>query len=626
MTDLMFDPLLRPITIPLLAGFVCLLWPKRWEPMRAWLAIAASAATLLAVWPLFAQRGLLTGGEQASESGWLRVDPLSGFILLATAVFTLLIAVYSLDFMKGKRGQRLYYGCMMWSLGFACGVLLAGDLVLLVTCWGLLAVTLYLMIGLAGPDASEAARKTFMIIGGSDTLLLLGTALLWAEHGSTRMDAGAVTLVSATDYLALFCFGAAAFAKAGAIPLHSWLPDCGEKAHAPVTAFLPASLDKLLGIYLLARVVMDLFVMTDGMNNLLMMLGAFTIVSAVLMALVQHDLKRLLAFHAVSQVGYMVMGIGTGTALGLAAGLFHMLNHAIYKSCLFLVAGVVEKRTGTVDLDRLGGLATRLPVTFAVCLIASLSISGIPPLNGFASKWMVYQAVIDSGHDSGNMLWVVWLTAAVLGSALTLASFVKVLHAVFLCKPSPHIRQTKIQKAAWPMALPMMLLACLCVVFGVFAHAIPLRLLVEPAVGQPVTYSGTWWAGQASGLLLIAFGVGWIVYALTMRNGKLRKVPTYIGGERLDEARIPGVPKGPGRHVEVTGIDFYRTVEQLPVLNGFYQAAQTKIFDVYETVGRSTAWLVNLLRVAHNGVLPMYLTWFVLGLLGVLYVIMEGTP
>jgi len=111
-----------------------------------------------------------------------------------------------------------------------------------------------------------------------------------------------------------------------------------------------------------------------------------------------------------------------------------------------------------------------------------------------------------------------------------------------------------------------------------------------------------------------------------MRNGKLRKVPTYIGGERLDEARIPGVPKGPGRHVEVTGIDFYRTVEQLPVLNGFYQAAQTKIFDVYETVGRSTAWLVNLLRVAHNGVLPMYLTWFVLGLLGVLYVIMEGTP
>ena len=230
-----------------------------------------------------------------------------------------------------------------------------------------------------------------------------------------------LSLDSASDYLAFFCFVAAAFAKAGVIPLHTWLPDCGEKAHAPVTAFLPASLDKLLGIYLLVRMVIEsVSIMTGGMNTLLMMFGALTIIGAVLMALVQHDLKRLLAFHAVSQVGYMVMGIGTGTALGLAGGLFHMLNNAIYKSCLFLGAGVVEKRTGTVDLDRLGGLATRLPVTFAVCLIASLSISGIPPLNGFASKWMVYQAVIDSGHDSGSMLWVVWLTAAMFGSAFTL--------------------------------------------------------------------------------------------------------------------------------------------------------------------------------------------------------------
>ena len=193
--------------------------------------------------------------------------------------------------------------------------------------------------------------------------------------------------------------------------------------------------------------------MTDGMNTVLMFFGAITVVGAVIMALVQHNLKRLMSFHAVSQVGYMVMGIASGTLVGLAGGLFHMLNHAIYKSCLFLVAGVVEKEAGSVDLDRLGGLAKRLPLTFIACLIASLSISGIPPFNGFASKWMIYQGLIESGANSSNMTWVLWLAAAMLGSVLTLASFVKVLHAVFLCKPSPQVRSTPIRRAAWPAAV-----------------------------------------------------------------------------------------------------------------------------------------------------------------------------
>ena len=538
----------------------------------------------------------------------------------------MLIALYSIDYMQGKDGQKTYFACLLLSLSLSCGVLLANDLVLLLTFWGLLAVTLYLMVGLTGPSAAEAARKSFIIVGGSDALLLLGTALLWVQNGSTRMDLGAVGLGSASAGLALLCLTAAAFAKAGAMPLHTWLPDCGERAYAPVTAYLPASLDKLLGIYLLARTFTDLFEVTGTVNALLMFFGALTIIGAVMMALVQHDLKRLLAFHAVSQVGYMVMGIGTGTVLGLAAGLFHMLNHAIYKSCLFLGAGVVENKAGTVDLDRLGGLATRLPFTFVVCLVASLSISGIPPFNGFASKWMVYQAVIESGRDSGSLLWVVWLTAAILGSALTLASFVKVLHSVFLCKPSPNIRQANIQKASWLAALPMLLLATLCVVFGVFANSIPLRWFILPAVDQQVEFLGTWWAGQATGLLLLAFLVGWIIYAFTMRNGKLRECSTFIGGERMDEVYIPGVPAGADRHVEVTGVDFYLTVERLPVLKTLYAMSRRQMFDVYEITRRTMTGLVELLRSAHTGLLSLYLAWFVFGVLLLLYVILEGAP
>ncbi len=623
MIEPMFDPLVRPIGIPLVAGFLCLALPKRWERARVWLTIAVTVVTLLTVWPLF------VGENQTAEFGdWLllRVDRLSAFVLLATAVFALLIAVYSLDYMKGKDGQPIYFACLLWSLSLSCGVLLANELLLLLTCWGLLALTLYLMIGLAGPDASEAARKTFIIVGGSDALLLLGTALIWGQRGSTRMDLDTISLDSVTSYIAFLCFGAAAFAKAGAIPLHTWLPDCGEKAHAPVTAFLPGSLDKLLGIYLLVRVVTDLFEMTAGMNALLMCFGAVTILAAVMMAMVQHNLKRLLAFHAVSQVGYMVMGIGTGTTVGLVGGLFHMLNNTIYKSCLFLGAGVVEKKTGTVDLDRLGGLATRLPFTFAACLVASLSISGVPPLNGFASKWMLYQGVIESGQSSGDMLWVVWLAAAMLGSALTLASFVKVLHAVFLCKPSPAVRQANVDRASWPAVLPVVLLAGLCVLFGVAVHVIPLPLLILPAVSEPLEFTGTWWAGQASGLLLLTFLLGWVVYAFALRNGKLRTCPTFIGGERMEETRIPGVPVGAERHVEVTGVDFYQTVAQFPGLRPLYEMAGRKVFDIYEAGGKAAGWMIGLLRGAHTGLLSRYLTWFAVGLLIVLYVMMEGAP
>lgn len=619
----MFDSLLFPMLIPLIAGCLGLLLPRGWSRLHGWLAVVATVLTLVVAGQVFYE------GERTLD-GWLllRVDHLSGFILLSVAVFAVLITIYSLDYMRERPTQRSYYTCLLWSLALSGGVLLANDLILLLVCWGGLAVTLYLMIGLSGRQASAAARKTLLMVGGTDALLLLGSVLWWAQQGSWRMDAGAMSMDMPTSWLALLCFVSAAFAKAGAMPLHSWVPDCGEQADAPVTAYLPASLDKLLGIYLLSRTVMQphgLFESSEITNLLLMILGALTMMVAVMMALVQHNLKRLLAFHAVSQVGYMIVGIATGTPLGLAGSLFHMLNNAIYKSCLFLVAGVVERKAGTVDLDRLGGLATRLPVTFLVCLVAALSISGIPPLNGFASKWMIYQAVFAAGQESGSLLWVIWLAAAILGSALTLASFVKILHSVFLCKPAPQVRQQTIHRPGWSTILPLLFLATTCVVFGVFAHAIPLRFLVLPAIEAPVTFPGTWWATQVSGLLLVGFLGGWGVYALALRNGKLRHSPTYIGGERMAETRIPGVASGAERHVEVTGVDFYRTVEQLPVLQQAYALAHRKCSDLYEITGSLMVRLAGLLSAAHVGQLPWYLAWCVLGLLGILYLMMRGS-
>ena len=622
-TQLITHPMVLPVIFPMLAGLLCLLIPRAADSARSVLAVLSAVVVVALVWPLFQQ-----AGTTLELMPWLslRIDTLSAFILLAVAFFGLFIAIYSVGYMQGRERHREYFAYLLWTLGISCGVMLANDLLFLLVCWGFLGLLLYLMIGIAGPGAADAARKSLMIIGGTDALLLFGIVLYWQLTGTTRMDSPALALDSPLANIAFLAFMVAAFAKAGAVPFHTWVPDFGEKADAPVSAYLPASLDKLLGIYLLVRCVHDLFVPTPAMYMMLMVIGAVTVLTAVMMALVQHDLKRLLSYHAVSQVGYMVLGIGTGTAIGLAGGLFHMLNHAIYKCALFLCAGVVEKETGSTDLDRLGGLAKMLPVTFIAFTVAALSISGIPPLNGFASKWMIYQGIIVSGGESGGVGWIVWLTVAMLGSALTLASFVKVLHATFLCKPSPEIQATAgsvgIRESKRSMLLPLVVLASLCVIFGVFAFQVPLGLMIFPVV--QVEVPGVWWAGLATILIVGAIAIGLVIYALTMRSGKIRRMKTYIGGELLQDVYVSGEQTGPERHLEVTGVDFYNTIEQLPVLQRLYTLARAKAFDLYDIFQKVVNYVIKMLRSLHTGILPTYLRWFVVGLVVVVWVVTQS--
>jgi NADH:ubiquinone oxidoreductase subunit 5 (subunit L)/multisubunit Na+/H+ antiporter MnhA subunit len=303
-----------------------------------------------------------------------------------------------------------------------------------------------------------------------------------------------------------------------------------------------------------------------------------------------------------------------------------MLNHAIYKSCLFLCAGSVEKQAGTTDLDRMGGMAGAMPVTFVSCLIAALAISGIPPLNGFASKWLVYQAIVDSRSSGG--LWIIWLSVAMFGSALTLASFVKVIHATFLRKAAPSLAQKQIREASFTMVVPMITLAALCVLFGVLAWRIPLEHFIFPAVTHlhPETLQAWvpgWGAAPATILLLSASALGLLLYLATV-TGKTRRCPTYAGGEILAEPYISGEPRGPDRDVEVTGTDFYETIERMQPFRTIYEIAKNKTFDLYDVVTGIIFYFVEPLRRAHIGILPVYLTWFLVGFLGVLWVLIFG--
>lgn len=606
----MIDTLFYPIIVPFVIGCLCLIISGRYKRTIETIAVLGSIAAFILTISIFY-------APQTAQKYFI-LDNLSRFILLAIGLFGFLVTLYSVKFITSHVWANRYYCYILWTIGAACGAVLANDLILLLVFWGFLGLTLYLLIGLGGEDAAPAAKKTLIIIGGTDCLMILGIAIIWFLAGTFQMDKIHL-MVSGSELtvVAFLCLAIASFAKAGAMPVHTWIPDCAEKAPIPVTAFLPASLDKLLGIYLLARIAMNLFVMTKAMGLVLLIVGAVTIIAAVMMAMVQHDMKKLLSYHAVSQVGYMVLGIGTGNPIGIAGGVFHMLNHAIYKACLFLCAGGVEHKTKTTDLDKLGGLAKIMPITFVTCLIAALSISGVPPFNGFVSKWMVYQGVIELGKN-GDKLWIVWLVAAMFGSTLTLASFMKLIHAAFLGQPfagGGGPAQKRNNEVHWNMWLPMVILAGLCVIFGVFAFQIPLKHFIMPSLhpGHLLLFSdfaGLWAPGLATLLIIIGLIVGAIIYFLG-RPKAVREDISYVGGELLPEEH------------RVTGVDFYQTVQEMGPLNAVYQMAENKFFDIYNWGKNLTFVFTRGLQITHTGILTTYVSWIFVGLVILFFVMVK---
>ncbi len=609
------NPFVTVIVVPAVAGLIALVLPKRIRYVAEILAVAASG------WALYAAVEIFRGGSSSYGLPWLGEDelsitfslvsdPLRSFVLMFAAMFGLLISLYSAEFMSERPGRNRYYGLVLWTVASSAGAILSNNLILFLIFWEFTTLMLFLLTNLGNGDSPRAAAKSFGVLGFSDAALLLGIILFWAESGTLGMGGSPLYVSGGYRTLIFILFLIGALAKAGAMPLHSWIPSMAEPAPTPVMAFLPAAFDKLLGIYFLVVVSLRLFKVGPPMQVVMMVIGAATIVLAVMMALVQHNLKRLLSFHAISQVGYMVLGVGTGNPIGIMGGVFHMLNNSIYKSALFLGAGAVERRTGTSELERLGGLARSMPITFTACLIAALSISGVPPFNGFVSKWMIYQGLI------GGKWSLFLLAAAMFGSALTLASFIKVIYSVFLGRKPESIGE--VREIGPAMQLPMIILALLCIVFGIFAQ-IPLRYLIGPAfqaeipgVPEALDFGTAFWSPSlATLLILIGLGIGLIIY-YTGKVKVRRTARVFAGGEMAtsDVMRVPGT-------------EFYDTVRFMGILSYFYGEAEKGLYDLYVLSDRGGSKVIGALRRLHNGVLSNYLSWCVVGIIVLLIVLMR---
>ncbi len=348
-----------PILLPLLLALFSFLLPLRVKWLRETVSVLGAALFAYITFDFFGQKEIFFTMPWLGHGidFELRLYQFSQFILLAVGVVVFLITLYSTVRMGDHPRRREYYGYLFLTAAFASGAVLADNFVPLVFFWEGLLITLYALINLGGKNAHRTAVKSFIIGGFCDFCMILGIAILWWQTGTLRMSDLAVVpagLTAVSFYLMLI----GAIGKAGAMPFHTWIPDAAIDAPVSVMAFIPGALEKLLGIYMLVRIVLDFYKIevNSPFSITMMVIGAATIVLAVFMALIQKDLKRLLSYHAVSQVGYMILGIGTALPIGIIGGVFHMINNVIYKSGLFLAAGSVEQQTGTTELKKLGGL------------------------------------------------------------------------------------------------------------------------------------------------------------------------------------------------------------------------------------------------------------------------------
>jgi len=530
----------------------------------------------------------------------IRIYSFSAFIMLAAASFGVLIALYCASFMKGKKYAAQFYLLLLLSLIFIDGAVVADNLLVMLFFWEGLLATLFGMIAIGNENAFRTATKAFIILGICDLCMMFGIIMTGNLAGTFTISQIHLPLDTLGSIAFIFLM-IGAISKGGSMPFHSWIPDAAIDAPLPFMAIFPAALEKLLGIYFLTRICVDMFKLTadSWVSILLMVIGAITIILAVMMALIQKNYKKLLSYHAISQVGYMILGIGTATPAGIIGGIFHMINNAMYKSCLFLTGGSVEKQTGTSDLEKLGGIGWKMPITFICFIITAVSISGVPPFNGFFSKELVYDGALERG--------LIFYLAAVIGSFFTAASFLKLGHAAFLGKIREENKNVK--EVNWAMLAPMVIIAIGCIVFGLW-NALPINI-IQPVLGAKL--EGHSFAGFPANSMLVIITLIVLVGALL----------NHFYGVKA---------KGSG----LKAVDH---IHYAPGLSWLYDKAEKRWFDPYDIgmffVGMATRigwwidkgidWLydvfivrltyafTDMIKKAHNGSLVTYLAWSLVG-------------
>lgn len=481
-----------------------------------------------------------------------RFDALSWFFALITVGAGLCSSWFS----SGEWGQRyknnggrlgLFHFALALNVFSMLVLLASGDLLTLFIGWELVSWASFLIMAIGSAAATRYAMRYITYAFAGAMAILGAIALVYSITGSFQFDAfeDAVSAMQTSTLWVLFGLFTTGFGiKMALLPFHLWQAKAYAETPGPGAAFLGA-ISSRMGLFALILVLVQLVGIVRLMEmeipytflsarDLLAWVAVFTIIFPTYTALQQHDARRLLAWHGVGQTGYMLLGIAVADDLGSAGGLMHVFNYATYQAMLFLVVTAVIHRTGTSDLNKLGGLVARMPISFFLLLIGIIGLAGLPPMNGFVSKWLIYRSLI---VEVSPLLFI----AAVIGTLGTILSVYKLIHNIFLGQL--RLEHDDVEEAPWSMLLPMMLLAVVVFVTGYFPGLVlDWVSAVQGAVGLPVLVHHLGGVAMDKGgldmiwivsILLAGFGVGALVFIAGGRSKRVHQLDNYAGGHFL---------------------------------------------------------------------------------------------
>ncbi len=515
---------MMPILIPLLAlpflmAVSVVALRHRTRAVLAWVAAIAPLAGLVLLGTLSAT--VLQGGIVRSDHAWLpqiglqfslRLDGLAWMFAGLVLAIGALVVMYAHYYLSARENAARFYACLLLFMGAMLGMVLAGNLLLLMVFWELTSISSFLLIGFWSQrkDARDGARMALVITGGGGLALLGGVLLLGRIVGSYQLDAvlaAGQTIRASVLYpwaLGLILLGI--FSKSAQFPLHFWLPQA-MAAPTPVSAYLHSATMVKAGVFLLARLHPALagsplfFYTVSG-------IGAITLLTGAWLAIFQHDLKGVLAYSTISHLGLITMLFGLSTPMAVVAGVFHILNHAVFKASLFMASGIIDHETHTRDMRRLGGLRRWMPITSTLAIIAALAMAGIPLLNGFLSKEMFFAEAL--GANGPTQMRVFIASTALLAGVFGVAYSLRFVYETFFGEGPRGLPTMPHEPPRW-MKIPVEILVLVCVAVGTvptLTVAPVLRSAASAILGDALPdYSLTLWHGWNAPLAMSLTGV-----------------------------------------------------------------------------------------------------------------------
>lgn len=620
------------IIIPFIMAFITGIIGNKCKWLRNLLAVLAPTSSFILMLLIF-KPVMLDGqvmpywfGNWEPVAKWaigigLGVDQLSLLLGLIVSFTAMLSTIYSIKYLSDDDGTDKYYPLFLLLTGSMMGFVLTGDFF---NMFVMLEIMTFAAISLVAfrihkYQSVEAAFKYIVIASIGSSLILLGTVLLYAKfHTLNIAQIGAYLAGNNYDQTSIFALAlllAGYAVKAFLVPCHTWPPDAHMAAPSSVSMILSSVMSKT-GVYAIVRILFTMYqsMNLSSMQNMIVFWGTITMIVGITMAIVQTDFKRMLAFSSVSQIGYIVVGIGLATPLGVTGGIYHMINHVVFKSLLFLCAGAVYFRTHTTNLNEMGGLAKKMPYTTGLFIVGMLSIGGIPPFNGFVSKWLIYQATFEAGYVPVTII-------ALLCSVLSLATLLKAMQSMFFGQLPAKLKDVK--EAPKSMLIPMGVLALCSLIGGLFPT------LIDNYFTRPVTSAilnsgkyidsilGTGYFKEVAGkevvvpnltysisgynpigwlivfaVLLLGFGV-FVIFLYTGRSKNIAKTmdQTASTSENLGKYDVFTGGENIG-HSSVGGSDlFWGLKHQLRKYFGFLQGAHSGVVNDY------SLWVVGTLAV-----------------------------